>query len=551
MAHIAWMSILRHVRRLGVSCPGSDISDAALLERFTASHDEAAFAALVDRHGPMVWGVCGRLLSPGADAEDAFQATFVVLARKAATVDQPELLGPWLYGVAWRVASRLRRAIVRRRAREMPLLEPPAANANADVDQRELRRLLDEEVNRLPDRFRVAFVLCHFEGLTNEEAAQLLGCPKGTVQSRLSRARERLRKRLSQRGVGLSGAVLAAEICEPVATMPVPADLAAVTSRLGGALDAGLVPSTAGVLAEGVMTTMTFTKTKLMAAVLVVLGLCGVGGSLLAHRDDVQQKAPTRALDTVDVAVATPAPKQPEVHDQAKRPTRPDVELRDTLARTAKYDGLDDPKTTLVDAIDQISSRFNIQFAINEKSYALDWIPKLRETEIAKSPLPPMTAPLSVILHKVLTRLPPECESTYFIRNGTIEIISAVAARRELGLPPDSVIPPLVYERFENTPILDAFQAISDYGEVNVVLDLDAAAHCKNLRISAPMWNTLSETAARTVAAAANLHAARLGNVLFVTGDAAKAETLERKWRSSWPTAPAPPEKRDAPQKKK
>src|SRR5262249_55629286 len=154
--------------------------------------EEEAFRALLGRHGPMVLGVCRRLLRDPHAVEDAFQATFLVLLRRAASIARPELLGNWLYGVAYRVAARARQQAGRRARRDGPLPEDLPAAPDEDPAWRELRPLLDAEIARLRERYRQPVVLCYLEGRTCEEAGRLLGCPAGTVKSRLSRARDQL-----------------------------------------------------------------------------------------------------------------------------------------------------------------------------------------------------------------------------------------------------------------------------------------------------------------------------------------------------------------------
>ena len=181
---------------------GGGLTDGQLLARFVATRDEPAFAALVRRHGPMVLGVCRRLLPRGPDAEDAFQATFLVLFRRARALDRGGSVANWLYTVAYHVALRARADAARRRQCERAVPrrdEAPAADVWSD-----LRPVLDEELTRLPDKYRAPVVLCYLEGKTNEEAGRLLGCPVGTVKGRLSRARDLLRARLARRGVTLS-----------------------------------------------------------------------------------------------------------------------------------------------------------------------------------------------------------------------------------------------------------------------------------------------------------------------------------------------------------
>jgi len=197
-------SILESVqRRLRPSLSGV-VTDAHLLERFLKEHDQAAFELLMWRHGPMVFGVCRRVLQHTQDAEDAFQATFLMLARKADSIGKRESVSGWLYRVAYRIALRARTKSARRGRAERPLDELPIDRKSVDPADvtawRELRRLLDAELSQVPEKYRTAFILCHLEGKTCEEAAEHLGCPRGTVQSRVGRARERLRARLAQRG---------------------------------------------------------------------------------------------------------------------------------------------------------------------------------------------------------------------------------------------------------------------------------------------------------------------------------------------------------------
>src|SRR4051812_30726042 len=173
--------LLRHLRLLTAEGTGQ-LLDRQLLERFATQRDEAAFTALVKRHGPMVLRVCRRVLQDGHAAEDAFQATFLVLVRKAGSLRQRELVGNWLYGVAYRVAARARVEAARRRGRERRPALPPPGDPLAELTGRELALALDEELNRLADKYRAPLVLCYLQGLTRDEAAQQLGCSLGTFK---------------------------------------------------------------------------------------------------------------------------------------------------------------------------------------------------------------------------------------------------------------------------------------------------------------------------------------------------------------------------------
>jgi RNA polymerase sigma factor (sigma-70 family) len=176
-------------------------TDKELLERFALRRDEAAFETLVQRHGPMVLGVCRRLLHDEHAADDAFQATFLVLVRKAGSLAKPELLGNWLYGVAYRIAMKAKVNAARRYAHERQVAPMTQADPMLDVTWKELRSVLDAEMSSLPEKYRAPLVLCYLEGKTNEEAAHLLGWPTGSMSYVLKRGREMLRKRLFHRGV--------------------------------------------------------------------------------------------------------------------------------------------------------------------------------------------------------------------------------------------------------------------------------------------------------------------------------------------------------------
>ncbi len=275
-------TLLRQLRRL-IPPPGAGgVADAELIDRFVREQDEAAFELLVWRHGPMVLGVCTRAARDAHDAEDAFQATFLTLARKAGSIGKRASIASWLYKVAYRITLRARARAAKRAARERPLgdLEMSAPPAGDEPAWRELRPVLDAEVQRLPEKYRTAFVLCHLEGKTNEEAAQQLGCPRGTILSRLARARAQLRTRLARRGLALApGALLPLLTGHARAAAPVP--LALVNSAVqtaAGVWDKAAAPVAASVAELTEATMSKFFSIKLggktvLAALVVSAGL--------------------------------------------------------------------------------------------------------------------------------------------------------------------------------------------------------------------------------------------------------------------------------------
>ena len=208
-------------------------SDAELLRQFAAQQDEGAFERLVRRHGPMVQGVCRRILGDAHDAEDAFQAVFLVLARKSASIRRPDLLANWLYGVACRIARKARIRAIRREIRERQAGKMATQSQLLDLEWVELKAVLDDELSQLPEKYRAPLVLCYLRGQTNAEAAAQLGWPTGSISERLSRAREMLRKRLSRRGMNLSAALLALLLSQKLAAAGVSPSLVKTTVVAG------------------------------------------------------------------------------------------------------------------------------------------------------------------------------------------------------------------------------------------------------------------------------------------------------------------------------
>jgi RNA polymerase sigma factor (sigma-70 family) len=277
-------TVVRHLRRAVVRQDGAGRTDRQLLGSFLDYQDEAAFEALVRRHGSMVFGVCRRVVGNHHDAEDAFQATFLVLARKASSVQPRDRVANWLHGVALRTALKAKALTAKRRGREKQVPVMPEPEATPPGPWCDLLPLLDQELNGLPETYRLPILLCDLEGQTIREAAHQLGWPQGTLAGRLARARKMLAKRLANRGVELAGGVLAAVVSQNAASAAVPAALlrstvqAAIQIAAGQAAGAGVVPAQVTILMEGVIKSMLLTKlTQAALAGLVVLCLCGLG----------------------------------------------------------------------------------------------------------------------------------------------------------------------------------------------------------------------------------------------------------------------------------
>ncbi len=292
MAYMASGSVVRQLGALFEGGSAAGLSDRQLLERFATTRDEAAFAAMVARHGPMVLGVCRQLLGDHQHAEDAFQAVFLVLARKAGSLREPDLLGNWLYGVAMHTARRARARLDRRRqVEEAGAVGRPEARPAVQAEQmieREQAEALHREIDRLPGTFRRAVVLCYFEGLSPDEAAARLRWPSGTLRSRLVRAREKLRRGLLRRGVVLSTTAMAAALAPRSASASVSSLLCDSTTRAAIAFAAphavgGALAAPAAAMAQEVLRSMLIHKLKLTAMSLLFIAALATGAGWLAR----------------------------------------------------------------------------------------------------------------------------------------------------------------------------------------------------------------------------------------------------------------------------
>jgi RNA polymerase sigma factor (sigma-70 family) len=307
--------VVRQVRRLALGRDGGDVTDGELLRRFVAQRDEAAFAALVHRYGPLVLGVCRRVLHHRQDAEDAFQATFLVLMHKAGSITRPELVGNWLYGVAYHTARNARVSATRRRLREREVGEMGRPQPVTDeAAGRELRAILDEELSALPEKYRVPVVLCELHGKGRREVARHLGCAEGTLSSRLARARQLLRRRLARRGAGLSAGALAATLSRDAASAAVPATLSAATVQTvmlaaASAAPAAVVPAQVAALTETALKSLFLARLKTTTLAALAVGL--VGAALLGHRILAAEADAPAAPPERPAAKATATPSRP------------------------------------------------------------------------------------------------------------------------------------------------------------------------------------------------------------------------------------------------
>jgi RNA polymerase sigma factor (sigma-70 family) len=273
--------VVRYARAVARPHEGP-LTDGQLLECFIARREEAAFAALVRRHGPMVLGVCRRVLDHSHDADDAFQATFLLLVRKAASVTPRERVGNWLYGVAYRTALKARTLAARRRVREQRVPARTAASPADDLLLRELQAALDRELSRLPEKYRAPVVLCDLEGKSRKDAARLLCLNEGTLSSRLATARKLLAKPLARRGLLPTGATLGTVLATGTASAAVPPRLLQSTILL--AKPTALLPPAVARITQGVLTAMFLQKLQAVTVVLLAFALLGLGAGVFLSR---------------------------------------------------------------------------------------------------------------------------------------------------------------------------------------------------------------------------------------------------------------------------
>ena len=299
--------LAQQLDRLWNSGTVSGLSDVELLRRYNGSRDQAAeqaFEALLNRHGPMVMGVCRHILRQAQDVDDAFQATFLILIRKSHSIRVDASQAPWLYGVAYRTATRVRANASRKHLDQTQDLEAAPVESMGEVLGWEIRPMLHEELNRLPEKYRAPIVLCHLEGKSYEEAAQMLDWPVGTVSGRLSRGRQLLKSRLERRGLTASAGMLAAPFLGDKLSNSLPA-ASLLESTLADATRFGTaqtVSTSVLTLTQGVLNAMLMHKLKIASVMILCLGTFAVGAGVLYRVASADGQAPpeSRANDATE-----------------------------------------------------------------------------------------------------------------------------------------------------------------------------------------------------------------------------------------------------------
>jgi RNA polymerase sigma factor (sigma-70 family) len=497
-------------------------TDGHLLYRFVHEQDQTAFTALVQRHGPMVLGLCRRILQDNHDAEDVFQATFLVLVRKARSLKREGSLKNWLYTVAYHLALKTRKQTAIRRVQEKQVIDMPELTRESSGFWAELRPALDSELARLPSKYREPIMLCYLEGKTNEEAACELGWPVGTVKIRLMRAREVLRTRLTRRGLALSAALLAPNLAD-VALAAVPDALLESTSEAaklfasGKTIIAGAVAARSIVLAQGALQSMFMRKVQIVVVLLFIVGLVGAGsGILMGSGSDVPTQMPVARENEIPNDLL-PVPVEDPSKDNDKAQSEKQIKLlHQKLAQPVNLDRGIPPGSLLRDALEFLADRYDMALIIDTKAFEAIGILDVMERPVS---LPKMVGVnMATVLRMLLGQIQSEQQhGAYAIRKDHIAIIttaqffSADRLTRE-----ERRWLPTVSADFDRAPVDVALREVMDQTGTCVVLD--AAETDKGRKVvTARFAQTPVDTAVRLLANMADLQTVAIDNVLYVT----------------------------------
>ncbi|HLW67383.1 MAG TPA: sigma-70 family RNA polymerase sigma factor [Gemmataceae bacterium] len=574
------------IRRLCLAVePGhGESNDRDLLLRFVQKRDEAAFEVLLWRHGTMVLNLCRRMLRHEQDAEDAFQATFLALAREAGSIGNKDSLCGWLYRVAFRIALKVRGKSARLE-KFVPLTDSASHNMAPEVEWREIRQVLDEEVSRLPVKYRLPFILCCLEGRSNSEAAQEIGCPKGTVDSRLSWARQRLRERLVRRGVSLAaGGVAIDAVWQAEASAALPERLVRTTIQASVAFANGSAAFVSGSvlsLARGVAKAMMFDKIKrVFVAGFVLLALGGVGwGWHLAgaqeSKDGAKSKKESAGAKSALPGIAS-KPGQPDQPPKTKTEPVPiqddnievdrekekanqfralmksgnvaiiNSELRKKLQTPIDIDKEMD-NVPFKDVLDFFSERYQVPIRFDYQAFAR--IGVKNPDKVSDQPVRVVkssTVPFGVVLRDLLAGLMhpefPGLDYGLLVKRGQLVIVPQVQFHNS----PRSDLPPGVVDdsynfdinnsvaqfsdpvqlTVEGKPLAEILKELADDTGANIVLDSRAKEKGK-APISLTLQDAPLDTVVRMLADMADLKSVALDNILYVT-TADNAERIQK-----------------------
>ncbi len=538
--------LLDALRRLGQGLPSPEGSDAELLGRFVERRDEAAFEAILRRHGDMVLRTCRRHLGSGPDAEDAFQAVFLILARDAVRIGNRESLAGWLFRVAFHVSRKLMGRNARRRT--VPIRDEACSRPAKDepVDRDDLRNALVRDINSLPDRLRAPVILCYLEGHSNSEAAALLGVPKGTIDSRLSTARRKLRVRLAQRGFTLGTGIAAFESfssAEGTAAVPglLRRTLEAVMASVTTGKIAGVVSRQVLTLVAGVSCTMSNHRLSLILIAALLLAMAGGTGATVfrAQADGGQIPPPDKSAEKQKPAAQQKA--SPPVSNVPTSLTREDV--FDLLQRPLGMDKDPEPMT-LRELLGLLQEKFGIPIRIDIAAFGRTGFEptNLYEQQVRLVFVRGMT--LADALRDTMAQVHLEDANrqvSYRIRNGQIAIVPAfapVVLSVGSGNPDETPVPlssTQIMEQEEGEPISlsveerpfsDVLRELRISTGANIVLDARHKDKAK-LAVTATLHDVRLMAALRVLGDMCELQPVSLNNVFYVTSKE-NAEKLQQ-----------------------
>jgi RNA polymerase sigma factor (sigma-70 family) len=517
-------------------------SDGQLLAQFVNQHDDQAFAALMSRHGIMVISVCRRILGNAADADDAFQATFLVFVRKAKSLLSRRLLGDWLHAVARRAALKVKSAAARRRLKEQAMAR---SEAQGEETRDDWLPLLDEELSRLPEKYRLPIILCDLEGRTRQEAARQLDWPEGTVAGRLARGREMLHKRLLRRGVTLSLAALSAALAQKTALAALPATLVTSTIKAAALVAAGqiaadgVISAKVATLTGEVMKTMLLSKLKTLAAIVVVCALGGFGwvalggagsGPVAVAQDGAKKKVPDKESEKKDQEKTVENKKESLTKPQANESKKIVKNMATSKEVIADLQELLDMRPfqaemTLDETLGLISQQFfnkgkEIIILINDNAFKEENpdMPPPNET-VVKFPAFPAKMTAALVLERAISKISSN-NAELQIRSGVVYITTWSAVAKSL------ILNEKVMAIFENRPLAEVVEDLADQSGVSINID-PRVGDKATFRITATFRNDVTIGGAlRTVTNMAGLKVVNMKSGLYITTPA-NAKELE------------------------
>ncbi|HEV8060675.1 MAG TPA: sigma-70 family RNA polymerase sigma factor [Gemmataceae bacterium] len=526
--------LLRYLHRLFENKEIAALTDRQLLQRFAADRSETAFTVLVRRHGAMVLGVCGRVLNDVADAEDAFQATFLVLARKGRSFGWHDSIGNWLYGVALRVASKMKA----QRQRNNRLNANVRTTATAGMEQkdpctetmrRELSEKLDAALRRLPNKYRAPLVLCYLEGKTHQQAARELGLPVGSMSRHMARGLELLRERLAQSQLCLSVEALTGVLAHGTwrtivdRTMTEATAQSAVLFKLGTLAAAGTVSGRIITVAEGVLRTMILTNVKFILIAVLMVGMLGAGG-LQGGRHLVENRQRDELAPVPERAIAdrlkSPLPYETQEGMSPSNPVERERRHHLILSKLEKPVTLDKglDRMTFGEAKAYFEDRFEITILVNEKAFLVNEkaFPEGSETLEANVKLDKLSG---VTLGTTLQMMLDQFGGIYLVRPDFIEIATPEFVRPESWVTGDRTHVPRVHEDFDDVPLDQALRGLGIDTGIAVVLDRRKFDNAGQPHVTALFDGVCLDTAVELLANMCGLKAIAVDRTLYVTDE--------------------------------